>query len=145
MVNGLLGTDTMVEKKFYDSEEDYMMQQAVKTGAEMVVGENGGRIAGKIVEKVFSKAFDSKLVSLGRCVTGRNVPSGLSAQLAMDEILSNPQLGRSIIQNIMDPRWKGWSKMQYIDTSQTGKNIVIHSVGQFKNGKLVAVDDFNFK
>ncbi len=73
------------------------------------------------------------------------MPSGLSAQLAMDEILSNPQLGRSIIQNIMDPRWKGWSKMQYIDTSQTGKNIVIHSVGQFKNGKLVAVDDFNFK
>ncbi|WP_148298508.1 RHS repeat domain-containing protein, partial [Bacteroides reticulotermitis] len=93
LVNGLFGAGTMVEKKSYDPEEDHMMQQAVETGAEMAVGEIGGRIAGKIVGKVFPKAFDSKLVPLGRGVTGRNVPSGLSEQLAMDEILSNPNWG----------------------------------------------------
>ena len=141
LINALLGEGTMVEKKTYDPIEDHMMQQAVETGAELAVGEFGGKIAGKI----FSKLFGSQLKPLGRGVTGRNVPNNLSEQLAMQEIQSNPHLGIIIMRNMKDARWIGWDKMQYTHTLENGKQIVIHYVGKFKNGKLVGIDDFKFK
>lgn len=44
LVNAIAGEDIMVEKKAYDPVEDHMMQQAIETGAEMAVGEIGGKL-----------------------------------------------------------------------------------------------------
>lgn len=73
------------------------------------------------------------------------VPNNLSEQLAMQEIQSNPHLGTIIMRNMKDARWIGRDKMQYTHTLKNGKQIVIHYVGKFKNGKLVGIDDFKFK
>lgn len=140
-MNWIAGKEVMVEKKAYNPAEDHMMQEAVETGAGMVVGEVGGKIAGKVLSKV----FNPQLKPLGKGITGRNIANDLPEQLAMEEVQSSPQLGRIIMQNLSDTRWKGWNKLQYTHTLESGKQIVIHYVGKYRNGKLIAVDDFKFK
>jgi RHS repeat-associated protein len=85
------------------------------------------------------------LKPLGLGSTGRTVATTLQEELAMKEILANPSMGKEVIKNIGDPRWTGWSKMQYIKTLGDGTKIVIHYVGKIQNGVLQAVDDFKFK
>ena len=63
----------------------------------------------------------------------------------MEEVMSHPQEGKVIIENIQDIRWKGWNKMQYIKTLGDGQEIIIHYVSKFVGGVLTAVDDFKFK
>jgi hypothetical protein len=77
--------------------------------------------------------------------TGRTVAKNLVEQMAMKDALANPLLGNPIIQGISDPRWLGWTKMEYKVKTEAGVNAVIHYLGQFDNGVLKAVDDFKFK
>jgi len=65
LVNWLAGEDLMVEKKPYDPAGDHMMQQGIETGAEMLVGEIGG----KVLSKLF-KAKGTNVVYKGIDVNG---------------------------------------------------------------------------
>jgi hypothetical protein len=85
------------------------------------------------------------LKPLGLGFTGRTVATNLTEQLAMKEILANPNLGRVVMTGMKDSRWLGWSKMQYTHTALDGTKITIHYVAKFENGILKAVDDFKFK
>ena len=62
----------------------------------------------------------------------------------MKNILGNPSLGKPIISSVSDPRWLGWTKMQYSVTSEKGVQAVIHYVAKYDNGILKAVDDYKF-
>ena len=152
LVNWVAGEDIMVEKKAYDPAEEHMMQEVEGMGMGTMIGGTaliGGKVVGKVVEKaagkVASKLLSSTLKPLGKGVTGRNIPNNLSEQLAMKEIQSNPNLGKVVMQNMSDIRWKGWDKYQFTHTLENGKKIIVHYVGKSKNGKLIAVDDFKFK
>jgi hypothetical protein len=91
--------------------------------------------AGPIVAK-----GGSQLVAQGLGSTGRTAAANLTEQLAMQEIVSNPTLGRTVMTGMKDSRWLGWDKMQYTHTALDGSKTTIHYVGQFKNGILNAVD-----
>ena len=65
--------------------------------------------------------------------------------LAMEEIMKNPRMGTVVMRGLSDARWQGWCKMQYVKKLGDGSQIVIHFVGQFKDGGLRIVDDFKFK
>jgi Pretoxin HINT domain len=86
------------------------------------------------------------LEPLGLGSTGRTVANNLNEQLAMKAIKADPTLGSVVMLGDMtDPRWTGWSKMQYVHRSPDGTNITIHFVGKIENGVLKSVDDFKFK
>lgn len=76
--------------------------------------------------------------------TGRVVALNLTEQLAMQEIMSNPNAGRILKDRLMnDQIWhhsEGWVKMAY-----NSAGVEIHYVAQWKNGVIQAVDDFKFK
>jgi hypothetical protein len=42
---------------------------------------------------------------------------------------------------LTDPRWKGWFKM----TNFNAHGVEIHFNALYKDGKIIAVDDFKFK
>jgi RHS repeat-associated protein len=88
----------------------------------------------------------------GRGNTGRILANTLDEQLAMKEIVMNPNLGVPAMGQAMgDPRWKGWIKMQYVhrrinaDGETSTVTATIHYVGRFVDGVLEEVDDFKFK
>lgn len=81
----------------------------------------------------------NKLKPLGLGSTGGTIATNLTEELVMNEIMSNPLLGRIIKTGLKDPRWSGWSKMSW-----NNAGIEIHYVGKFENGVLKAVDDFKF-
>jgi RHS repeat-associated protein len=72
--------------------------------------------------------------------TGRNTPSNLTEQLAMEQAMSNPQGGIRVPITMTDPRWptnQGWIKM-----SQNINGVEIHYV----LNKLTGIaEDFKFK
>lgn len=76
--------------------------------------------------------------------TGRTAAANLTEQLAMKEIVSNPNLGKTVMTGMKDSRRLGWNKMQYIHTASDGTKTTIHYVWEFKNGILKAVDDLAF-
>ena len=146
-INKISGRDVLVEKKPYEPENEHMMEQFIETAGGFVVGEGTGKIAGKFINKIFSKS-STTIKPLGKGHTGRYTPNDLAEQLTLKEVQANPELGRSIISALEDSRWKGWTKMQYIHNHQKGEKVnrvVIHYVAKWKNGKIVAVDDFKFK
>lgn len=87
----------------------------------------------------------AKLKPLGLGTTGRVIANTLDEQLTMKEILANPALGREIMQNLSDVRWRGWSKMEYVKRLSNGKKITIHYVAKVHNNIITAIDDFKFK
>jgi hypothetical protein len=87
----------------------------------------------------------TSLIPLGLGSTGRVTATNLSEELAMKEIMSNPNLGQVVMTGMKDSRWLGWSKMQYVHYGQDGTKTTIHYVGKWVNGVLKAVDDFKFK
>jgi hypothetical protein len=86
----------------------------------------------------------STLRPLGLGSTGRTVANNLIEQLAKKAAMENPKLGTAIIEGLSDPRWLGWSKMQYTIITSNGVRAVVHYVAKWKNGILEAVDDFKF-
>ncbi|MCY8576725.1 ribonuclease YeeF family protein [Bacillus haynesii] len=83
-----------------------------------------------------------KSVSLGKGTTGRTKPNNLNEQLAMKEVLSNPNTGKPIPlrKGMTDSRWpkdEGWVKMT--------KNVNGVEVHYLKNTKTGQFDDFKFK
>ena len=82
---------------------------------------------------------------LGRGSTGRTIPKNLTEQLAMKEVMSNPDPnlndGKILYRPIMtDPRWpseEGWVKV-----AKNVNGVEIHYVW---NEKLNLFDDFKFK
>lgn len=83
-----------------------------------------------------------KLKPLNRGSTGRSIPENLTEKLVMEEIISNPNLGKAINVEMTDPRWlksDGWIKM-----ARNHEGIEVHYVAQSKNGIIQAVDDFKF-
>jgi hypothetical protein len=76
------------------------------------------------------------------------LPQNLVEGLAMEEILANPNLYKSVfIQSLSDPRWLGWSKLSYsrdiVDYGLTYR-IEIHFNAKIVNGTIEAIDDFKF-
>jgi len=85
------------------------------------------------------------LKPLGLGSTGRTVANNLIEQMAMKNIMENPQLGRRIIENLADARWQGWTKMEYVVKSANGQKAVVHYVAKIVDGVIEAIDDFKFK
>jgi RHS repeat-associated protein len=83
------------------------------------------------------------LIEQGIASTGRTEAANLTEKLAMEEIKSNPALGERILRMkpLTDSRWKGWVKM----TNNAAHGVEIHFNALFKDGVMVAVDDFKFK
>jgi filamentous hemagglutinin len=82
--------------------------------------------------------FVNKPLGLGS--TGRTVPANLQEQLAMQQAISNPTVGRQLPVPMTDLRWSasdGWVKM-----SQNVNGVEIHYV---RNTSTGAIDDFKFK
>ncbi|WP_373555598.1 DUF637 domain-containing protein (plasmid) [Klebsiella variicola subsp. variicola] len=77
---------------------------------------------------------------LGRGTTGRTAPNSLVEQLSMEQVMSNPAIGRQLPIPMTDTRWSkadGWVKM-----AQNVNGVEIHYVRNVKTGQ---VDDFKFK
>ncbi|WP_320003987.1 RHS repeat domain-containing protein [Shiella aurantiaca] len=96
-------------------------------------------------QATFNLATVIPIFKLGKVVnvlgsTGRVIAANLTEQLAMQEIMSNPAMGRVIMEGMTDPRWNGWSKMAW-----NNAGVEIHYVAKFENGVLKYVDDFKFK
>ncbi len=85
------------------------------------------------------------LKPLGLGSTGRTAAKNLVEQMAMREIIENPQLGTRIMEGLKDSRWSGWTKMEYKIKTSEGVSAVVHYVAKWENGVLKAVDDFKFK
>jgi hypothetical protein len=70
-------------------------------------------------------------------------PNDLTEDLAMKHIQGNPQMGKEILRNLHDPRWKGWTKMTWTNESKT---IEIHYNAKFNSyDRIISIDDFKFK
>jgi hypothetical protein len=80
------------------------------------------------------------LKPLGLGSTGRTTANNLIEKLAMEEIKSNPYLGKTLIKSLKDAsgRWNGWSKM----TNRNAHGIEIHYNALWENGTIKAIDDF---
>ena len=85
------------------------------------------------------------LKPLGLGSTGRTTALNLAERLAMKEITGNPKMGSVIIENLRDPRWLGWHKLEYVHRGLDGTKVTIHYVGKYVDGVLKYVDDFKFK
>ncbi len=130
-----------------------MMQQFVETGSEFA----GGLAAGKMVKSAAGYIGGGKIATgaaeggvqalkpLGLGSTGRTAATNLVEQMAMEDVVANPQLWKVVMTGMKDSRWLGWSKMQYTVETQNGVKAVVHYVGKWDNGVLKAVDDFKFK
>lgn len=52
-------------------------------------------------------------------------------------------MGKEILRNLHDPRWKGWTKMTWTNESKT---IEIHYNAKFNSyDRIISIDDFKFK
>ena len=102
---------------------------------------------GETITLVRGAGMTTRLLKpLGLGTTGRTISNNLVEEIAMRNVLEKPTLGKPIMNTVMnDARWSGWTKMQYTVTSENGAKAVIHYVGKFENGVLIAVDDFKFK
>ena len=91
---------------------------------------------------VFGLECGRKLKPLGRGSTGRTVPANLNEQLAMKEIMSNPDAGKILIKKMRDAsgRWDGWSKM----SNKTAHGVEIHFNALREDSIIKAIDDFKF-
>jgi hypothetical protein len=87
------------------------------------------------------KAKSENLESPSRGSTGKSDPESLEEQLAMEEVMSQPENGVALDKIKMnDQRWpssEGWKKW-----SQIVNGTEIHYVGNSATGKF---DDFKFK
>jgi RHS repeat-associated protein len=103
--------------------------------------------AAKGVEKVAEAAETgiTQLKPLGLGSTGRTAAKNIVEQLAMKDVMNNPQLGTRLMEGMGDDLWKGWTKMEYKVKTANGINAIVHYVGKWENGVLQAVDDFKFK
>ena len=82
------------------------------------------------------------LIPLGLGSTGRTAANNLTEQLAMKEIMSNPTIGKVLIQKMKDAsvRWNGWSKMP----NKTAHGVEIHYNALWEDGVIKYIDDFKF-
>jgi len=83
------------------------------------------------IESAFAKTSTNLLKPLGLGSTGRTTAGNLVEQMAMEDVMANPNLGKIVMEGMKDSRWLGWSKMQYTVTSQNGVKAVIYYVGKF--------------
>lgn len=113
----------------------------VKSGE--VVFRNNSVIGG--IDDVATEVSTNLLKPLGLGSTGRTTAANLVEQMAMEDVMANPHLGKVVMTGMKDSRWPGWSKMQYSVETQKGVKAVVHYVGKWENGVLKAVDDFKFK
>jgi hypothetical protein len=118
----------------------------INAGLTFLTGEDSYGVKQSNTEASIQLASAIPIFKLGKVAnvlgsTGRVVAKSLTEQLAMQEIMSNPSMGRVIIPSISDPRWSGWSKM----TNEAAHGVEIHYLGKWQNGILTAVDDFKFK
>ncbi|MCJ8223364.1 T7SS effector LXG polymorphic toxin [Bacillus paralicheniformis] len=136
-------------------------EEAAKKVAKVDKGSEAAKDVGKVEKKtskttndVLKNPIESKFkgsgdldklyksVSLGKGTTGRTKPNNLNEQLAMKEVLSNPNTGKPIPlrKGMTDSRWpkdEGWVKMS--------KNVNGVEVHYLKNTKTGQFDDFKFK
>jgi hypothetical protein len=138
------------EYGYWDYLKDYVFTFETATEVTPVFGTlrkaNQAQKTLSTVSKGMSNALknvDDVLVKpLGRGSTGRTIPKNLNEQLAMKQVMSNPNAGKPlpIKKGMTDPRWpaaEGWVKM-----SQNVNGVEIHYLKNIKTG---AFDDFKFK
>ncbi len=96
-------------------------------------------VSPELTQPYFTSITANKpIIPLGRASTGRTTPKTLSEQLAMEEVMSNPQ-GIQLSVPITDPRWSesGWTKW-----AQNVNGVEIHYLYNQETGEY---DDFKFK
>ena len=101
--------------------------------------------ASKLARVGVGRAGNKVFKPLGLGSTGRSIPKNLTEKLALEEIMYNPKLGRTVINSLKDDRWLGWTKTRYIHTALDRTETVIHYNVKWVDGVLKAVDDFKFK
>ncbi|MFC8150351.1 ribonuclease YeeF family protein [Bacillus paralicheniformis] len=151
-------------KAFKYGKRGFKLFKGEEAGKKVAKVDNGSEVAkdvGKVEKKtskttndVLKNPIESKFkgsgdldklyksVSLGKGTTGRTKPNNLNEQLAMKEVLSNPNTGKPIPlrKGMTDSRWpkdEGWVKMS--------KNVNGVEVHYLKNTKTGQFDDFKFK
>ncbi len=119
------------------------LEEGGEEALERFVRKNLGENADKVLEHLRSapKASTDPLIKpLGRGSTGRTVAKNLKEQLAMEQAMANPSMGRQLEVPMTDPRWlgsDGWVKM-----AQNVNDVEIHYVF---NTITRMFDDFKFK
>jgi RHS repeat-associated protein len=114
-----------------------------------VAFKGGGYIVSRVFTNAAPKFTKNVLKPLGLGSTGRTTAVNKYETIAMEKILSNPNLGTPIkkLSPMTDKsgRWDGWSKMYYNYVGPGGKNFQIHFNALFDDaGKMIKVDDFKF-
>jgi len=132
-------------------------EAAGKLGAEGVLIAGGFQLLKNLYRAAFAttcREATNKNLPLGRGSTGRTVARNLHEQLAMKEVMSNPNPltnGANILEGkkitMSDPRWlakDGWVKVQKIvrNVNLRGDDVNVHYVW---NKLTSQVDDFKFK
>ncbi len=128
--------DPFGKAEWYDLNDPYI--SAAKTTAEIVSPLGAGKLKLLSTSKIGPIATSSEIATarlnttlkpLGLGSTGRTAANSLKEQLAMEEIMANPVMGRVIKEGLGDPKWKGWSKMAW-----NSGGVEIHYVGKFEEG-----------
>ena len=130
IVNSIFFIDTLVNVYNFTVETDH----------DYFVGESG-----VLVHNNPCDAASSGLKPLGLGTTGRTTALNLVEQMAMRDVMANPQLGTRLLEGMNDSRWQGWTKMEFKVKTAEGVNAIVHYVAKWENGVLKAVDDFKFK
>jgi hypothetical protein len=128
--------------------EAFTLVREARAGVKVATVVENGIIKNTVVEKGFSNlgnGVNNLLKPLGLGSTGRTVSNNLVEEIAMRDAMTNPQLGIKLREGLTDKRWLGWTKMEYKVKTKEGVNAIVHYVGKWKNGILIAVDDFKFK
>ena len=99
----------------------------------------------KEVVELAAKEGGERLIPLGLGTTGRSSAKNIVEQMAMKDVMANPQLGKRVMEGMKDSRWSGWTKMQYSVETENGVKAVVHYVAKWEDGVIKAVDDFKFK
>ena len=115
------------------------------------LGNHGGGNPGKnnpaddVADDVANTTDDAANAGQGSRSTGRTEANTLNEQFAMEQVMSNPMEGATVLKKVVlnDPRWPatdGWVKMQNIVVTSEGK-IIIHFNYNTNTG---ATADFKF-
>ena len=118
------------------------VSSVVKNNAKTDVGtEMGVRRWGGFGNQLNNTPIKIKPSGLGS--TGRTIPKNLNEQLAMKEVMADPQAIGELCDNVgplKDIRWRGWFKMR----NKNSNGVEIHFNAKWESDKIVAVDDFKF-
>ena len=115
--------------------------EAAEVAGARAVADTGELAAREAAEKAAREETDRLAAGqpLGRGHTGRHTPETLAEKLALDEVISNPAAGRTVIATIGDTnRWPedGWAKK--------ARNVEGKEIHYLFDERTGAIDDVKF-